>query len=74
MWKLTLSRTFRVLCGGRSSTSLSLTFGVEDCVWIMCVQLKYHDTGREKECQPQAGQWNMMHKVCDIMLWFNFHS
>jgi hypothetical protein len=27
------------------------------------VQLKYHDTGREKDCLPQVGQWNMMNKV-----------
>ncbi|KAL2649280.1 hypothetical protein R1flu_017408 [Riccia fluitans] len=25
-------------------------------------RLKYHDTGREKECLPQVGQWNMMNK------------
>ncbi|KAK1371930.1 hypothetical protein POM88_038022 [Heracleum sosnowskyi] len=25
--------------------------------------LKYHDTGREKECLPQVGQWNMMNKA-----------
>jgi eukaryotic translation initiation factor 2C len=25
-------------------------------------RLKYHDTGREKECLPSIGQWNMMHK------------
>ncbi|CAK9201819.1 unnamed protein product [Sphagnum troendelagicum] len=25
-------------------------------------RLKYHDTGREKECLPHVGQWNMMHK------------
>jgi len=25
-------------------------------------RLKYHDTGREKECLPKVGQWNMMHK------------
>ncbi|MBA0713568.1 hypothetical protein Golax_012594, partial [Gossypium laxum] len=25
--------------------------------------LKYHDTGREKNCLPQVGQWNMMNKV-----------
>ncbi|GMH16098.1 hypothetical protein Nepgr_017939 [Nepenthes gracilis] len=24
--------------------------------------LKYHDTGREKNCLPQVGQWNMMNK------------
>ncbi|MQM06013.1 hypothetical protein Taro_038830 [Colocasia esculenta] len=24
--------------------------------------LKYHDTGKEKECLPQVGQWNMMNK------------
>lgn len=26
-------------------------------------QLKYHDTGRERDCLPQVGQWNMMNKV-----------
>ena len=31
---------------------------------VFCVvQLKYHDTGREKDCLPQVGQWNMMNKV-----------
>ncbi|PHT29188.1 Protein argonaute 1B [Capsicum baccatum] len=25
--------------------------------------LKYHDTGREKDCLPQVGQWNMMNKT-----------
>ncbi|KAH8958404.1 hypothetical protein BDL97_06G022200 [Sphagnum fallax] len=25
-------------------------------------RLKYHDTGREKECLPSVGQWNMMNK------------
>ncbi|KAF7124999.1 hypothetical protein RHSIM_Rhsim12G0136400 [Rhododendron simsii] len=25
--------------------------------------LKYHDTGREKDCLPQVGQWNMMNKL-----------
>ncbi|XAR49048.1 hypothetical protein NMG60_11032078 [Bertholletia excelsa] len=24
--------------------------------------LKYHDAGREKDCLPQVGQWNMMNK------------
>ncbi|KAK6794880.1 hypothetical protein RDI58_008333 [Solanum bulbocastanum] len=24
--------------------------------------LKYHDNGREKDCLPQVGQWNMMNK------------
>ncbi|KAL8457170.1 hypothetical protein ACS0TY_035133 [Phlomoides rotata] len=24
--------------------------------------LKYHDSGREKDCLPQVGQWNMMNK------------
>ncbi|KAB1212155.1 Protein argonaute 1 [Morella rubra] len=24
--------------------------------------LKYHDTGREKDCLPQVGQWNMVNK------------
>ncbi|KAK2980658.1 hypothetical protein RJ640_011466 [Escallonia rubra] len=25
--------------------------------------LKYHETGKEKDCLPQVGQWNMMNKV-----------
>jgi hypothetical protein len=30
----------------------------------ICVfQLKYHDAGKEKECLPQVGQWNMVNKV-----------
>ncbi|KAL0441175.1 UNVERIFIED_CONTAM: protein argonaute 1 [Sesamum radiatum] len=28
------------------------------------VKLKYHDSGREKDCLPQVGQWNMMNKAC----------
>ncbi|KAG0494145.1 hypothetical protein HPP92_005139 [Vanilla planifolia] len=24
--------------------------------------LKYHETGRDKECLPRVGQWNMMNK------------
>lgn len=27
------------------------------------LQLKYHETGKEKDCLPQVGQWNMMNKV-----------
>ncbi|RWW80881.1 hypothetical protein BHE74_00010763 [Ensete ventricosum] len=27
------------------------------------IELKYHDTGREKDCLPRVGQWNMMNKV-----------
>lgn len=27
------------------------------------LQLKYHETGKEKNCLPQVGQWNMMNKV-----------
>ncbi|XP_068479540.1 type I inositol polyphosphate 5-phosphatase 12-like isoform X2 [Phaseolus vulgaris] len=26
------------------------------------LELKYHNTGREKDCLPQVGQWNMMNK------------
>ncbi|KAJ3672312.1 hypothetical protein LUZ60_007033 [Juncus effusus] len=25
-------------------------------------RLKYHDTGKERDCQPRIGQWNMMNK------------
>ncbi|XP_058079733.1 protein argonaute 10-like [Magnolia sinica] len=28
--------------------------------------LKYHDTGREKDCLPQVGQWNMMNKISQL--------
>ncbi|KAG6481846.1 hypothetical protein ZIOFF_058468 [Zingiber officinale] len=35
--------------------------------------LKYHDTGKEKECLPQVGQWNMMNKKvingCTVNYW-----
>ncbi len=34
------------------------------------LQLKYHDTGREKDCLPQVGQWNMMNKVSFNMYMF----
>lgn len=32
-------------------------------IFFSLLQLKYHDTGREKDCLPQVGQWNMMNKV-----------
>jgi len=35
------------------------------------LQLKYNDTGREKDCLPQVGQWNMMNKV--ICFFFYLH-
>ncbi|XP_065010248.1 protein argonaute PNH1-like isoform X2 [Musa acuminata AAA Group] len=35
--------------------------------------LKYNDTGKEKECLPQVGQWNMMNKKvingCTVNYW-----
>ncbi|AQK82384.1 argonaute10b [Zea mays] len=35
--------------------------------------LKYHDTGKEKECLPQVGQWNMVNKKvingCKVSHW-----
>ncbi|XP_074558226.1 protein argonaute PNH1-like [Curcuma longa] len=35
--------------------------------------LKYHETGKEKECLPQVGQWNMMNKKvingCTVHHW-----
>lgn len=33
------------------------------CMSFFFVKLKYHDTGKEKDCLPQVGQWNMMNKV-----------
>lgn len=41
---------------------IRLNLRVTDCI-ILIVQLKYHDTGREKDCLPRVGQWNMMNKV-----------
>lgn len=38
-----------------------LTFLTRKRLQIM--QLKYNDAGKEKECLPQVGQWNMMNKV-----------
>ena len=35
---------------------------------LSSLQLKYHDTGREKDCLPQVGQWNMMNKVFSCLL------
>ncbi|KAF3457429.1 hypothetical protein FNV43_RR02087 [Rhamnella rubrinervis] len=45
-------------------------FGIKISEWLAQVEarilsaswLKYHDTGREKDCLPQVGQWNMMNK------------
>lgn len=34
---------------------------------ISCMQLKYHETGKEKVCLPQVGQWNMMNKVAFLV-------
>ena len=34
---------------------------------LFCVKLKYHDTGKESECLPRVGQWDMKNKV-------NIHS
>jgi eukaryotic translation initiation factor 2C len=30
------------------------------------MQLKYHDTGKLKVCQPEVGQWNMRDKVRNL--------
>uniref|UniRef100_A0A0A9CZM4 Uncharacterized protein n=1 Tax=Arundo donax TaxID=35708 RepID=A0A0A9CZM4_ARUDO len=39
--------------------------------------LKYHDTGKEEECLPQVGQWNMVNnKVingCKVNHWACIH-
>lgn len=34
-----------------------------DCILLLLCQLKYHDSGREKDVLPRIGQWNMMNKV-----------
>lgn len=36
--------------------------------FIGSLQLKYHETGKEKDCLPQVGQWNMMNKVIFLCL------
>ena len=36
-------------------------------VFFLWIQLKYHDTGKEKECLPQVGQWNMVNKVQSVV-------
>lgn len=33
-------------------------------IFLLKKQLKYHETGKEKECLPQVGQWNMVNKAC----------
>lgn len=38
------------------------------------MQLKYHETGKEKDCLPQVGQWNMMNKVSLLLLFLSFFS
>lgn len=45
------------------SYSLITDFDTVVLIGSCNVQLKYHDTGREKDCLPQVGQWNMMNKV-----------
>ena len=30
---------------------------------LLIMQLKYNETGREKDCLPSVGQWNMLNKV-----------
>ncbi|GLT99539.1 hypothetical protein SLE2022_169740 [Rubroshorea leprosula] len=45
-------------------------FGIKISEKLACVEarllpapwLKYHETGKEKDCLPQAGQWNMVNK------------
>ncbi|KAF6173400.1 hypothetical protein GIB67_027095 [Kingdonia uniflora] len=45
-------------------------FGINISEKLACVEarilpapwLKYHDNGKEKDCLPQVGQWNMMNK------------
>lgn len=42
-----------------------------DCI-LFAFQLKYHDTGKEKDCLPRTGQWNMMNKVTYRNLSFRY--
>ncbi|KAI3725323.1 hypothetical protein L1987_65107 [Smallanthus sonchifolius] len=39
-------------------------FGIKISTELTSVEarLKYHDAGRERDCLPQVGQWNMMNK------------
>lgn len=37
------------------------------------LQLKYHETGKEKDCLPQVGQWNMMNKVSLFVVFSQYY-
>jgi hypothetical protein len=51
------------------------SYNTIQCV-ILIVQLKYHDTGAEKECMPRFGAWNMRDKVesLSLSLWQPYNS
>jgi hypothetical protein len=41
----------------------ALFIWADKLIYLYFKQLKYHDSGREKDCLPRVGQWNMMNKV-----------
>ncbi|KAF9617010.1 hypothetical protein IFM89_033080 [Coptis chinensis] len=42
--------------------SISNTLASVEARVLPAPWLKYHDTGKEKDCLPQVGQWNMLNK------------
>ncbi|RWW52936.1 hypothetical protein BHE74_00040616 [Ensete ventricosum] len=43
-------------------TKISEKFALVEVRVLPAPWLNYHDTGREKDCLPRVGQWNMMNK------------
>ena len=40
-------------------------------ITLLLMQLKYNETGREKDCLPRVGQWNMLNKVSTYAFFFH---
>lgn len=67
MWKLTILRCIHIywilIISGHLQKLIFYWFFSLLCMSYFFIKLKYHDTGKEKDCLPQVGQWNMMNKV-----------
>jgi hypothetical protein len=42
-------------------------------LYFRLTQLKYNETGQEKDCLPRVGQWNMMNKVTAWMFFSSYN-
>jgi len=42
-------------------------------LYFRLTQLKYNETGQEKDCLPRVGQWNMMNKVTAWMFFCSYN-